>query len=310
MAVCNGLGLWLRKEQELSPSNSTTSPTTDQDDFDSDEEDFSDDIDISADSSSMDIQSSSLGTDDGPINTSGQSSINSIDDDDDDCAASETSSDEEMNDQSIDTIDHWCVDIDEDPDRSASDEVQKSVGRVMKKCRSLVKFINKSSIVMNRVSSLKDQFKIRRSLQLDCKSRWNSSHRLVKSMLIYKKILNKLFSEKRELNLNKKQTIKLSSLEFDRDDWKMLATIESVLKPFVHATTMISGSKYPTIGISYFAITQIYEFLDGTTDVRLENWRVLSHLKSRLLPQINKYFTAQEKQWRLMKVRISQVFSP
>jgi hypothetical protein len=71
-----------------------------------------------------------------------------------------------------------------------------------------------------------------------------------------------LNSEKHDIGLSKKQTAKLSSIELDQYDWKMLELIEFVLRPIVHATKLVSGSKYPTIGISYFAIFQIREFLE------------------------------------------------
>jgi hypothetical protein len=72
-----------------------------------------------------------------------------------------------------------------DPD--TGDSIQEHIGNVMRKCRSMVKLINKSSILMNYVLGLKQQFNIHRSLKLDCKSRWNSSYHLIEAMLLYKK---------------------------------------------------------------------------------------------------------------------------
>ena len=55
----------------------------------------------------------------------------------------------------------------------------------------------------------------------------------------------------------------------------MLELIEFVLHPFVHATKLISGSQYPTIGISYFAVIQIREFLEDSQDNHSHDWKAL-----------------------------------
>ena len=96
---------------------------------------------------------------------------------------------------------------------------------------------------MNYVNNLKQEFNVRISLQLDYKSRWNSSHPLISTVLTYKKIINKINSEKHEIGINSKQSKKLSSNELDQSDWKMLELIEFVLHLFVHATKLIRGSQ-------------------------------------------------------------------
>ncbi|CAF4587148.1 unnamed protein product [Rotaria sp. Silwood2] len=63
-------------------------------------------------------------------------------------------------------------------------------------------------------------------------------------MLKYKTIINKITSEKHDIDLNKKQTTKLSSIELDQDDWKMLELIKFVLKSFVHATELFKTYSY------------------------------------------------------------------
>lgn len=127
----------------------------------------------------------------------------------DDTIMNETSSDEELDELSMDITDNWSIGLIEYVDPSTCDAIQQHVGEVMKKCRSFVKLVNKSSILMIHVSNLKKHFKINRSLQLDCKNRWNSSHHLVEGMLMYKKLIYKINSEKYDIGLNKKQTTKL-----------------------------------------------------------------------------------------------------
>ena len=161
---------------------------------------------------------------------------------------------------------------------------------------------------MNYVLILKKQFNIHRSLQLDCKSRWNSSYHLIKAMLMYKTIISKINSEKHEIGLNKKQTTNLSSIELDQDDRKMLEATEFVLRPIVYATQIISGGKYPTVGISYFAIVQIREFRQDVKDFSVNDSKILHYLKSLLLKQVQKYFFDDDAELEVMKVRFFFLF--
>ena len=304
MVVCNSLGFWIRKKQEPSSPNTTitsttTASTTSKDEGDSDEEDYSDDIQIITqltpinNSSNIDLLSGQS------LYKSSESLNKNIETD---VAMDETSIDEESNNLFDDVIDNWSIGVVENLDSSAFDALQEDIGTLMKKCRSIIKLINKSTILMNYVVNLKPQFKIFRSLQLDCKSRWNSSYHLIESILMYKKIINKINSEKHDIGLNKKQTTKLYSIELDQYDWKLLELLKFVLKPVVRATQLISGSQYPTIGISYFAIVQIRDFLEDSTDADINDWKILSDLKTMLLKQVQKYFIQKDEQWELMKV--------
>ena len=90
---------------------------------------------------------------------------------DDDIIVSETSINEEPDNLSIDIVDNWSINVIEYLDLSTNDSLQQRVGDVIRKCRSIVKLINKSSILMIYVLILKKQFNIHRSLQFDCKSR-------------------------------------------------------------------------------------------------------------------------------------------
>ena len=108
---------------------------------------------------------------------------------------------------------------------------------MMKKCRSFVKLVNKSSTLKSYVNSVRSEFNVRRTLQLDCKSRWNSTHLLLETMLPYRKLIKRL----------------------ENADWLLIESIERVLQPFVEATKLVSGRKYCTIGISFFSISQLRE---------------------------------------------------
>ncbi|CAF1336977.1 unnamed protein product [Adineta steineri] len=286
----------LKAVQMLGDVVPTTSNNTD--DIDSDQEDLSDDIQIISQSLPVTNFSNSTASSNQSLVTTNQNfNINY-----DNIIMDETTSGEELDELSMDITDNWSIDLIECMDPSTCDAIHQHVGEVMKKCRSFVELINKSSILMNHVSNLKKYFKINRSLQLDCKSRWNSTYHLVEGMLMYKKLIYTLNSGKYDIGLNKKQTTKLSSIELKQDDWKMLELIEFILKPVVHATERVSGSKYATIGLSYFAIFQIREFLEDVDDHTVSDWKLLSYLKSLLLKQVQKYFFDNYTQLKTMKI--------
>ena len=70
---------------------------------------------------------------------------------DDDIVVSETSNNEEPGNLSIDIVDNWSINVIEYLDSSTNDSLQQRVGDVIRKYRSIVKLINKSSILMNYV---------------------------------------------------------------------------------------------------------------------------------------------------------------
>jgi hypothetical protein len=83
--------------------------------------------------------------------------------------------DEKSDDLSIDVSDNWSIDVIEELDVYAGEMIQQDIGVLMKTCKSIVKLMNKSSILMNYVVDLKKHFNIGLSIQLDCKSRWSST---------------------------------------------------------------------------------------------------------------------------------------
>ncbi|CAF4839144.1 unnamed protein product, partial [Rotaria sp. Silwood1] len=72
-----------------------------------------------------------------------------------DIAMDETSIDEEPNNLVDDVIDNWSICVVENLDSSAFDTLQEDIAILMKKCRSIIKPINKPTILMNYVVNLK-----------------------------------------------------------------------------------------------------------------------------------------------------------
>ena len=76
-----------------------------------------------------------------------------------------------------------------------------------------------------------------------------------------------------------------------------MESVEEVLRSFFKATELISGKKYSTIGLGYFAITSLKEQLEERTG----NY-VIDQLKDLLLNQFINYFDNDFDQYELLKV--------
>ena len=213
---------------------------------------------------------------------------------------------DESSDLDGDVFDNWSQDVSRS-DTDIGTAEQETISSTIAKCRRLIKTISKSSVLTNFVDRLKIDMKLSRSLALHCPTRWNSTHRLVKSMLINKSLLTRLFVEhKHSLTLTTKQHQKMSELELSRDDWTTLENIELVLRPFYQASKLISGQSYATIGMSYFAITGIRDFLmDQSSASNVQ----LNECKRLLLEQINRYFEHDYDQIQWIKVSLLELYS-
>ena len=301
LIVCNSLGLWLRKPKCSSSSSRLTTSKSESDSDRSKEDDLADD-DPSSSASRSNQYSARHGDDSEQSMKVDDESMIVDDDDDDQSTTTENTTENELEDSDVNVVDNWARDVLVDFDSSTCGEEQASIGMMMTKCRSFIKLVNKSSILKSYVNELRRELDVKRTLQLDCKSRWNSSHRLLETMLLYRKLINKLHSEKHDIKLNNKQTKKLSSIELDKADWMLIEAIERVLQPFVQATKLISGRKYCTIGVSFFSLVQIREFLEDGKSSTSNDSRIPSRLKQLLLFYMEQYFEKDRHQWHLIKV--------
>ena len=136
------------------------------------------------------------------------------------------------------------------------------IASLITKCRSLIKMIKKSTSLTLYMDKLKTTNQIERSLSIDCKSRWNSTKFMTENLLIFKPLIIQLHSDKYDLPLNNKQKQKMANLELTGDEWRMVASLDNILAPFYHATKLISGYKYCTIGIALFAIRKMKKYFE------------------------------------------------
>ncbi|CAF1068170.1 unnamed protein product [Didymodactylos carnosus] len=119
--------------------------------------------------------------------------------------SNESSSDEEMeldiitnnNADDEEINDNWAMDVIQDETGMIPD--QETVGNLLKKCRSLVNMIKRSSILTSFFDCERMKANIKCTLSGDMKTRWNSSFIMIKSLLKLRMIIETLFKEKYEL---------------------------------------------------------------------------------------------------------------
>lgn len=93
---------------------------------------------------------------------------------------------------------------------------------------------------------------------------------------------------------------RLVEFELNGEEWTVLESVEEILKAFFQATKMISGKKYCTIGIAFFALVNLKEYLEDRT-----NNKKINILKKLLLSQFNNYFAKDSDQYKFLKVMLS-----
>ena len=195
-------------------------------------------------------------------------------------------------------MDLWEHGVVSEPDHS--NDLEMVISNILKKCRSIIKMIKKSSNLTSYMDKLKAANKIRSGLSIDCKSRWNSTKFMIDNMIKLKSLVVQLHSEKHDLSLTKGQKGKLTKLELTSDQWRMLMSINQVLTPFYNATKLMSGQKYSTIGTALFAIRKIKAFLE----TYVENNSFVNEMKNALLDQMIKYIDEDKEQMDLIIVNI------
>ncbi|CAF3290741.1 unnamed protein product, partial [Rotaria sp. Silwood2] len=131
--------------------------------------------------------------------------------------------------------------------------------------------------------------------------RWNSTYLALKALTDNKKFLLNLFENKGKLPIASKQKEKLTSLEISSDDWMIIMNLMDIFEPFYEATNLLSGSKYPTIGLSLYAIRNIKDFFETEDD---DESSILITLKKFILESFNHYFNEKDPQYFLLMVCI------
>ncbi|KAG6518922.1 hypothetical protein ZIOFF_022408 [Zingiber officinale] len=85
-----------------------------------------------------------------------------------------------------------------------------------------------------------------KKLELDCKTRWNSTYLMLNTVLEYEAVFARL--KQRETLYKRVPT---------QEDWSKVREISSKLEMFFDATELFSGTKYPTINLFFSTICDI-----------------------------------------------------
>ncbi|CAF3500538.1 unnamed protein product [Rotaria socialis] len=159
------------------------------------------------------------------------------------------------------------MDIDEsDDDEESTLLTIEKLANTIQKSRSLIKLIRRSQILMMYVNDEKKLSGINRRLIIDCITRWNSTYLAVQSLLIHKNVLLNLYQSKRKLVLTSKQKEKLNLCELSNDEYDIISNLMDIFDSFYQATNLLSGSKYPTIGLCLYILRQIKDFLEDENE--------------------------------------------
>ncbi|CAF2180976.1 unnamed protein product [Rotaria magnacalcarata] len=315
--------LWLfnktKSKKFKSSSNTTDSKQTDSDDDDDDEaisvddneevhedvsdddydSDISDQHDFSKDDSTSDILSDE--------NASDISDNDEVEDDDEDLSPLNGSKQRQNDEQTPIGI------------TAKPSDLSLIVYNLLQRVRRLVRFIRKSSVLYRYIRNqirLKNIEIVRSAHEqnlkpvklnnavLDFRIRWNTTYTMISRFIALSSIITDItVLPSIEIGLKKKQYEKLQQLSFSRFDWSILAALKNVLFPFYRATTLLSGSKYPTLSIAYSVSTGLKNFLTKSKDDQpLEN-----SLKQLLLAKFSYYFE-QEISWDQKRATLIAAF--
>ncbi len=170
---------------------------------------------------------------------------------------------------------------------------------LLKKCRAIASIIKRSSIISEYFRKERKSIKSDKTVRGDCKSRWNSTFTLIHSLIDLKNLIIKLFSDKRSLKLRRDQIIKLTTIELNSEDWELLNSLDEVLKPFFLGTELMSGARYPSIGICYYSIQKLKSFCTKDMDCDEQTKK----MKKMLLDKLSKYFHDDYNQLQHLQVR-------
>ncbi|CAF4423736.1 unnamed protein product [Rotaria sp. Silwood2] len=214
--------------------------------------------------------------------------------------------DDEEDNQDLIT-DTWSNDIiTGDVDNMNIDEVdneehiaitKNKLAETIQKGRSLIKVIRRSQILMKFINTEKKMFDVKRRLVVDCITRWNSTYLAFSSLLKHKPVLIYLFENKRKLPLTTKQKEKLGLLELSSDDYTILKNLIDIFEPFYQTTNLLSGYKYPTIGLCLYAIRNLKEYFEKEEE---NDSNILITLKRFILDALNLYFDEKDEQFSLL----------
>lgn len=138
------------------------------------------------------------------------------------------------------------------------------INDLLKRIRLMVKFMRKSSLIDAYIREKMASTDGQKVLVCDLRIRWNSTWLMLERLLMHRDVINNIISSPDPISgLEKKQKSKLRSFVMSHDDWEMIVCIHHILHPFVIATKILSGHKYPTLGAAFYVTRKLETFLSA-----------------------------------------------
>ncbi|CAF3424623.1 unnamed protein product [Rotaria sp. Silwood2] len=323
LIVCNGLGLWLGKKKKKAN-------TTDKTNLIDPEERLSQSL------QTINIIDKEESTDE---EYSGENSIDAIEDEgenedlngekdeiidlddnqenhSDDYDTDSFCSDDE-NDNTFDDIeDNFEVGVITDANEYSnlsSTQLDERITLVVEKSRDLIGMIKDNSILYSFVQQKKEEHnlhnddKIKRSLHLDVRTRWNSTFKMLTTLKLYRYIITDLFQNMANLGITKEQYQRLAAMEFSSNCWYTVELLVKVLKPFYGVTKTIGGSEYPTIGLAFLMFRRLDK--DFLSVVKPTDAPLFNHMKDCLLKKLI-YYTVEQDPSQTETILFHAYFDP
>ncbi|CAF4007827.1 unnamed protein product, partial [Rotaria sp. Silwood1] len=178
-----------------------------------------------------------------------------------------------------------------------------TIHSLLKRVRKVINFIHQSSVLDRYVkkhielkvqeynNSLppdqKDKQVKYKDVVIDFEIRWNTTYFMLKRFIFFSSIITSITQNpSNDIGIKPTQYERLKRLAFSRIDWSILMGMKNVLKAFRDATVLLSGRKYATLGISYFVIAGLKQYLTTIDD----NEPFENLLKKQLLSKFDYYF--------------------
>ncbi|CAF4196557.1 unnamed protein product, partial [Rotaria sordida] len=171
--------------------------------------------------------------------------INAVDDDNDDNVSYADENDNPDDNEEND--DYQSIDL---------QDIRASIRKLIDRMRAFIININSTRAVIDYVQQREKIHDppIKAALVTDIEIRWNTTFIMVDRFITHQAIIDDINSRPFKIpNISSVQQLKLGNkkFEFSNDDWCTIKDLQTVLKPFFGATTVVSAKNYPTLALAY-----------------------------------------------------------
>jgi hypothetical protein len=203
----------------------------------------------------------------------------------------------------VETISSISSDEQADPWDAVHKTIKITVNNLLIKMRTLSSLFRRSNLVyeyfLNRARERNIVF---HNLIIDFRVRWNTTFFMIVRFLHFKDIIIEITNQPQRIEgLSKKIVDKISHCFLSQTEWLQIESLKKILEPFVIATKIFSGRKYPTLSVSISVRNMLQSFLE-----KIEGSDFVIGAKEILLASLNhhlnKKIKSNQKQAELVKL--------